>query len=316
MRSLFDAYWDTLHNSGRIRRTFFMSIILHLMLLGAFTATLNAVWFQEPPKAVEMMVFAATDLDAEVLHAQGAPDVRQAPNPTNEPPVPVPPSEKPVPTPEPPVAEKPPEPAPPPPPKKEAEKPKPKPEEKKEVVAEKKPEPKPAEKPKPKEEPKPKQEPEPKKEQAKPKTPVKDATPKVLEPEDAILVEKAEMPVQTAGNASAVKVGPKSQGLALRPDFASWAGRVQRKVEPVWRRPGGIPLDPVLATVVVTFTVDRDGNLLAEPVAMTPQSDPRLITSAINAIKMAVPLPPLPASISENEITVEYTFTLSPGAAT
>lgn len=165
----------------------------------------------------------------------------------------------------------PPKPKPKPKPKKPEPKPKPK---KKKVKVEKKPKPEPK-KPEPK--------PEPPKEKPKP-------IPEVVEPT------------------------PKKAGIQIKrqlpPLLNSWGRLVQRKVEKYWVVPGGIKIDEEDSGALISFWVDREGNLIGPPEIVKHGSDPALGESGVRAIRMAAPLPPLPMEYDEQEQQVVYMFSL------
>ncbi|MBI4558385.1 MAG: TonB C-terminal domain-containing protein [Candidatus Hydrogenedentes bacterium] len=186
-------------------------------------------------------------------------------------------TDSPVETPEPPVA--PPsepvrEPPPPPEPPKEEPKPEPKP----------KPALKPKEEEKPKEEPKPKEAPKPK-------------------PKPTQLAKAEPKPEVSKQTGVTVKEG-------LPNELSAWARLVQRKVEKFWQPPAGIRLDIENNQAMISFWVDREGNLMGEPEIVKHASDEELGLSGARAIRLAAPLPPLPDDFKGTEQEVVYVFTL------
>jgi len=89
-----------------------------------------------------------------------------------------------------------------------------------------------------------------------------------------------------------------------------WGSLVQRKVERLWVVPGGIALDAEETTAEVSFVVDRDGNLVGDPIIIKHASDLRLGESGLRAILLAAPFPPLPESFARSQQRVVYGFSL------
>jgi len=77
-------------------------------------------------------------------------------------------------------------------------------------------------------------------------------------------------------------------------DYEDYYRQIERRVRSVWRYPDEVT---GVHNLRIRFTVDRAGKLLnAEVVDST---DPRLNTSAIEAMRRASPFPPLPESIKD-----------------
>ncbi|HWO41728.1 MAG TPA: TonB family protein [Candidatus Eisenbacteria bacterium] len=77
-------------------------------------------------------------------------------------------------------------------------------------------------------------------------------------------------------------------------DYEEYYRQIERRVRSVWRYPDEVT---GVHNLRIRFTVDRAGKLLnAEVVDST---DPRLNTSAIEAMRRASPFPPLPESIKD-----------------
>jgi TonB family protein len=85
---------------------------------------------------------------------------------------------------------------------------------------------------------------------------------------------------------------------------------VQRKVDRNWREPEGVLLDPENNAVDVAVWVNRQGQLLSDPMIVRDAGDPALGASAIAALRAAAPFPPFPEDFREPEQQVIFTFTL------
>lgn len=222
--------------------------------------------------------------------------------------------------PEPPPEPKPPEPKPPEPEVKPPEPPepakvvpKPEPEPKPEI---KKPEPKPeAKKPEVKK-------PEPKKPEAKKnkdgKAPKKQDDPGTFRPSPKSTV--AASPGSVAGDANgndayAHMNAPMKAGINMPEGTPTaldgWARLVQIKVEKNWQVPDGLLLNGPEDNALVSFWVDRQGNLIGKPEIMKSASDAQLGESGVQAVLQSVPLPELPESYPGMEQQVIYNFTLA-----
>ena len=59
---------------------------------------------------------------------------------------------------------------------------------------------------------------------------------------------------------------------------------------------------------MISFWVNRDGKLVGDPEIVKEALDPAVATSAIRAIKAAVPYPALPDSFGDAQVQVYYTF--------
>ncbi|MFP4191071.1 MAG: TonB C-terminal domain-containing protein [Candidatus Hydrogenedentota bacterium] len=88
-----------------------------------------------------------------------------------------------------------------------------------------------------------------------------------------------------------------------------WGRLVRRQVERYWEIPGGIRLEEE-NRAVVSFWVDRSGNLLAEPEIESHAHDPAIAESGKRAIEHAAPFPPLPSDFEEPEQQVMFVFNL------
>ena len=165
-----------------------------------------------------------------------------------------------------------------------------------------KPERKPEPKPKPKPEPKPEPKPQPKKPE-----------PKKVEPRPAVKPElKVGAQGQSGSNSSEVKVEETGTqhvvGGAIDPNQFDYLIRhhlLSRKVQP-----GSIGTRVRRGTVVVEFTLDRQGRLLASKIA-TPSRVRAFDRAALKLVKSAEPFPPAPAVTSWQtrtfSIDVNYT---------
>jgi outer membrane biosynthesis protein TonB len=100
---------------------------------------------------------------------------------------------------------------------------------------------------------------------------------------------------------------------ALPSELGSWGRRVQLKVERIWTPPPGIRLGGEEMEAEIEFWVDRNGNLLGEPVVVRHAGNRTLGDSGIQAIKLAgTPrFPPLPATYDKSRQRVVYAFKLA-----
>ena len=104
---------------------------------------------------------------------------------------------------------------------------------------------------------------------------------------------------------------PPTQGLPS--ELTSWIRMVQRKVERFWTVPSGISLDADVVVAEVSFTVDRNGNLVKEPFVLTHASDRRLGESGLAVVKYIGSeagggFPPFPNGFRKSQHSVVYQF--------
>lgn len=272
MYDSYHQYWETLRSKRPMKWAAFVSLLVHALIGYGIVQAIRS----EPPE--EPMVLGH---DVELVQPLAPEPVKEEPEPPKpeppkpEPPKPPPPKE-PEPEPEPPkpkVVEKEPEP-----PKKEPEK-----------VAKKEPEPEPP-KPKPKPPPEPKPEPE-------------------VKPEEQQVAKKIDEPAPEVPAEVPQETGIKRNQLP--PILAAWGRALQRKVEKVWAVPGGLRVDSENNEAHVAFWVDRQGNLVGRPEILKHASDPLLGESAVRAIVLAEPLPPLPEEFEGSRQQVIYVFNLA-----
>jgi protein TonB len=64
-------------------------------------------------------------------------------------------------------------------------------------------------------------------------------------------------------------------------------------------------------TVLIRFTVTRQGALAGEPVLEKKSRYERLNASAVEAVKKAAPYPPFPGEIGEDELNVQVAVSFS-----
>ncbi len=283
MQWIYQEYWKKNEDSKRIRKAFFFSILLHIVIFLPF-------YFYKIHSPEPIPLVFQVSLDSSVTNdstAQVTPPKSQKPEPPKpEPPKPEPPKPEP-PKPEPPKPEpkvEPPKPEPQKPePKVESPKPEPKPKQEKKQP-EKKPE---SPKPQPKPQPKP---PEPKKESSPPPT--------------------KQDPVQEPQTVTP-STGPKAQvANLLPPELEWWARQVQRKIEDVWVVPSGIKIDNENNVAEVSFWINRNGELIDQPEVTKEASDPVLAESGVQAILLAAPFPRFPDSFDKDEQLIVYSFSL------
>jgi TonB family protein len=266
------------YSAGRpLRWAILFSVVLHV------AAVVLLWWIPLRNERITPQTFNEVTFFASVKPATTEVPVLPPPAPDPEPePVPPPPE------PQPPKPE--PEPVPPPP---EPEPPKPEPEpEPVRVAAVQKPEP-------PKPEP-PKETPKPKPEPPKPKP-----QPLALkEPEPEIrplqMLDRLE-PIEPVMESN-ITMKFSAQADVLD----TWGALAKRKIESRWVAPGGVSLASNEA--LVSFWVDRGGNLLEEPQVLRHAADRSVGESAVRAIKLAAPFPPLPKQFTEPEVNVTIAF--------
>lgn len=336
MFRIYEQIGPNFDGTSRLKRAVIISLLIHVAL---FTFIGYVAAREQVKPLVITMQLVNKKLGGGIDSEQGAPAAKeQKSEPKAEaaapPPPPPPPAEEPKPDPpkeekkEPPKPKKE-EPA------KEIEKPKPdiekpkkvdkKPEKK--VVKEKKEEEKPKEKPKKKEEEKKdKNKKDDKKKDTKKKTKT-DAEAKLEK--DALtdsgpITKKAKATDTWAANGDGSDFGmdPSKHGTFHGPAVEgprgttveglpgvlnAWAGLVQAKVERNWQKPTGIPLG---LSVLLAFTVDREGNIIDGP-RVVESSSMELSQSAMNALTQSLPLPPLPEDFSGLEQAVSYRFKVS-----
>ncbi len=301
MNGRLDHYWQDLDSRGRLTRAVVISVVIHIVGVSVVFANFSRAWVMPPTYQVRFIPYPkgepqknANTSEPETKKADTpkkaeAPKQEAKPEPKPEPEKPKPEPEKPKPEPKP-------------------EKPKPEPEK-----------PKP-EKPKPE---KPKPEPKPKTE-AKPDSKASEGSsiktaskandrPSPKSARDATPGSKAGS--RTGNDAFMNENAPMKDGINLPEGTPSvldgWARLVQMKVEKNWIMPEGLRLDASGNQAVVSFWVDRQGNLLEQPKVVKPASDPALGESGVQAILNAVPLPPLPDDFKALEQEVLYGFTLA-----
>lgn len=288
MGNRYDEIWVGLWNRRSIRWAISFSLMVHLCVV-------VALWWNPlrktrilPETFNEVTFFSA-------VAPTPAPSQPQLPPPTIQP--------EPVKEPEPPK----PEPPKPEPPKPEPPKPEPKPDPK--------PEPKPVEvaaatkveppKPEPKPEP-PKPKPEPPKPKPKPlelKESVPEPAPK---PMDLLEPQPVLQPLQPI---DAEPTATLDFSTRLPTELGTWGGLVKRKVEARWAPPTGLRI--AANEAIVSFWVDRRGNLIGEPEIIQHAQDRAVGDSALLAIKLGAPFPPLPKSFGEPEVNVIIVFRLN-----
>lgn len=272
MQRTYQHYWEDPYERRFLKRAAVLAILMHAV---PFVA--GMYWHLErPAKSIpvyDVQLVADDGVETEVSE-QPAPNI-----PTPPPPPPEPKEE-----PEPEVKK---------------EEPKPLPEPVKEAPAEKKKEE--VKKPEPKK-------PEPKKEE--PKKP-----PKEVEQPKLAKLDPERPPETPRGKTDAkIKKGEKdTPGInvkALPSALGAWARLVQRKVERVWVIPGGLRLTTE-NSAVISFWVDRGGNLVGEPIVRDDGGAPALAQSGLDAIKAAAPFPPLPDGAGGLEQEVQYNFVIN-----
>jgi TonB family protein len=313
---------------SRLRRAVVVSALVHAAVLAGAGMT-GYLWKSAPQTLGFQMEFLAKGLP-------NAPEGVETTRRANLPPGP--PAVAPVP-PEPQKEEqKPEEPKPEPEPEKKPEPPKPEPKK----VEEKKPEPK---KPEPKKE-EPKKE-EPKREAKKPDPPKKeepkeppkqeakrektpslsdDLLDKMLEEDESeaedINLAALDPDAAPGGGMEGARASTRAQtgygsldssdtGISVKGvpgPLSTWANQVKRQVKRFWVEPMGVNVSNQCA---ISFWVARDGRLMGEPTIHQASNDAALDESALRAVRLAAPFPPLPPQFTGNEQQVIFIFTLS-----
>jgi colicin import membrane protein len=285
------AYWQDRGGGNRIFRAVVISLVFHLTLVTGlyFVATYKSSFVMPATLQIRYIPYpkgepqkkSGEDKQAKTPPKAAEPKPEPPPEPKPAPPKPEPP--KPEPKPEPPKPE-PPKPEPP--------------------------------KPEPKSEPKPKPEAKPDAKAAKdtrPKTEPKSG----LGPSPRSAVEAK--PGLKAGDREGspkdwMEDAPMKTGITMPEGLPtvldSWARAVQKKVEKFWQTPSGIDLKGD-NQALVSFWVDRQGNLVKKPEVVKAAGDAILGESGVRAIELAAPLPPLPVDFKEQQQEVIYTFTLA-----
>ncbi len=90
-----------------------------------------------------------------------------------------------------------------------------------------------------------------------------------------------------------------------------WAKMVQMKVEKIWQPPADVNVSGVDDKALVSFWVDREGNLIGKPEIMKHASDAQLGESGLRAILEVVPLPPLPEDFTLKKAVEPHSSVLS-----
>ena len=274
MGNRYDDIWVGLWSRRRLRWAITVSLMLHVCII-------LILWWN-PVNKTQLIpqTFSEVTFFSPVAPARPAPKV--------EPP---PPKVEPAPEP---VKEE---------PKPEPPKPEPKPEPVQEAAV-KKVDP-------PKKEPEPKKDPpkpDPPKEKPKPK-PLKlkeiepDPVPKPMELRDPEPIFKPMEPIDDAPKATL------DFSDSFPDELSTWGGLVKRKVEARWAVPSGLRI--AANEALVSFWVDRRGNLIGEPEIIQHAEDRAVGDSALLAVKLAAPFPPLPSSFREPEFNVIIVFRLN-----
>ncbi|MDX9975688.1 MAG: TonB C-terminal domain-containing protein [FCB group bacterium] len=314
MRIQRDFYTLARRPSRGLRRGTVVSVIIHLVFIGALTTA--AYFFQGPPplNIIEVGVMFAGLPDApegvESTKIEGLPPGIPEPKPAAAKPAaekkPDPPKEKPKEEAKPPEPEK----------KTDPEK----------KVEPKKPDPEKKEEKKTKLAKEDKEKPKPEKKEEKPKDAFEkgDSLPDsgvddLLEEEMANMALASASPgaggLEGARPSDTAQIGlgdplAEEYGISVRgmPSIlGAWANDVRRAVKRQWREPGGLPLG---SKTSISFWVCRDGQLLGEPEVYEPSNDAGLDQSAVNAVKLAAPFRPLPPGYNEPKQQVIFVFTI------
>jgi TonB family protein len=117
----------------------------------------------------------------------------------------------------------------------------------------------------------------------------------------------------TSGSSTSAQAsGGPTQSLEFSAGFPSelgtWGGLVKRKVEAKWTVPSGLRIAQNEA--LISFWIDRSGNLIGEPEIIQHAADRAVGDSGLLAVKEAAPFPKLPRSFTEPEFNVVIVFRL------
>ncbi|MCP4642326.1 MAG: TonB C-terminal domain-containing protein [bacterium] len=167
----------------------------------------------------------------------------------------------------------------------------------------------------------PEKKPEPKKEKPKPKPPEKKPEPKKEKkpdppkpPEKKPDPPKPKKPAPKKPAAAPAPITPKpvKPGVTMKEELPSvlgyWGRLIKRRIERNWRVPGGVRMGADENSAMVSFWVNRKGQLTGEPQIVKAAKDPAIGVSAVRSIKASAPFPPLPEDYTEREVQVIYTF--------
>ncbi len=119
--------------------------------------------------------------------------------------------------------------------------------------------------------------------------------------------EKADSLIRPASQSAVAEEG--IAGLLQTGDFANinYKDAVASLIYQTWQPPSKTPTDKEGATVVVRFKIKRDGNVI-NPVVEKKSGSEVLDSSALQAIKDASPMPPLPDDYEGDSLEVCMTF--------
>lgn len=118
-----------------------------------------------------------------------------------------------------------------------------------------------------------------------------EALPAITAEEGSALPER----LRRGERAPATGSGASQQSPAVAsPDFAPYLEMIKRRVQSVWNYPEGIS---GVHRINVLFVLDRGGKLVRAEVV--DSTDPRLDSSALQAMKRASPFPPVPESLKD-----------------
>lgn len=122
--------------------------------------------------------------------------------------------------------------------------------------------------------------------------------PKTEEP----VVETADTePVGTTGLAAGVAVD------AVDFEFTYYLIALRNRIGRNWSAPAGVARRPEPVRVVVFFRIDRNGEILDTEVEES-SGIPFFDQSAVRAVRIANPVPPLPMGFEGNDLGVHFAF--------
>lgn len=106
---------------------------------------------------------------------------------------------------------------------------------------------------------------------------------------------------QSSGGEATVNINTRE----LR--YASYMNGVKNLVESVWRYPAQAKRERITGTLLMRFSIDRDGNLAGVEI-LRSSGEPMLDHAAIEAVRKSAPYAPLPESWGVTRLHIHATF--------
>lgn len=98
--------------------------------------------------------------------------------------------------------------------------------------------------------------------------------------------------------------GSTNNGSAT-PDFQPYLDEMHNQISSKWQPPA-VNKD---AEVIVKFTILKNGHVIDEEITQS-SGDKDIDESALRALRKASPLPPLPLSFPQDQVTINFNFTV------